>query len=70
MAFKVSHTKWLQVETDRVEAIILMPKFWNRAWTAQSLKDALEELGLDFSLPEIQEINDQLHLRGVVTDLP
>jgi len=70
MPFKVSRTKWLQVETDRVQSIILMPKFWARAWTPQSLKAALEEIGLTYSLPEIEAINDQLHTRGIVEDIP
>lgn len=69
MPFKVAHAKWLGVETNRVESIILVPKWWHRAWTDQSLKQMLAELGLDYSMPEIQEINDELHNRGVVEDV-
>jgi len=69
MPWKVSAAKWLQVETDRVEAIVLMPKFWHRPWRPQSLQEALKEIGLDYSLPEVQLINDELHARGVVEDL-
>jgi len=68
MPFKVATAKWLQVEADRVEAIILMPRFWHRAWTPQSLKTTLEEMGLGYSLPEVEEINEELHNRGVVED--
>jgi len=68
MPFKVAPAKWLEKEGDRVEEIILMPKFWHRAWTPDSLKDALNELGLEYSLPEVQELNNELHRRGVVED--
>jgi hypothetical protein len=67
--WKVTAETWLRVETDRIQAIILMPKYWNRAWTAQSLKEALSEIGLDYSLPEVDLINDELHNRLVVVDL-
>lgn len=70
MPFRVSHTKWLATETDRVQAIILMPKFWHRAWTPQSLQEALLDIGLDYSMPQILEINEELHRRTVVEDVP
>ena len=69
MPWKVTAAKWLQVETDRVLSIILMPKFAHRAWTPESLQEALKEIGLEYSMPEIQLINDELHTRGVVEDL-
>lgn len=70
MPWKVAAAKWLQVETDRIEAIILMPRYWNRAWTPESLKDELKETQhLIYSLPEIELINDELHARGVVEDI-
>ena len=68
MPWKVTHDKWLQVEADRIEALILMPRFWHRAWTAQSLQLELAAMGLAYSLPECAEINDELHRRGVVED--
>jgi len=68
MPWKVSNAKWLQVETDRVEAIILMPKYWHRAWTPNSLQQTLTTLGLEYSLEEVEAINDELHKRGVVED--
>ena len=71
MPWKVEHARWLQVETDRVASIILMPKYWHRAWTPQSLKEELKEpIGLEYSLPEVEEINGELHRRGVVADVP
>jgi len=70
MPFKVSHDRWLQVEADRVQVIIEMPKFWHRGWTPQSLQEALLDLGLEYSMPQITEINDELHRRAVVEDVP
>ena len=70
MPFKVTHARWLQVETDRVQAIIEVPKYWHRAWTPQSLKKELENLGLEYSMPQVQEINEELHRRSVVEDVP
>ena len=70
MPFKVSQATWLKRETDRVEALILMPKYWHRAWTPQSLKAELEALGLEYSLPEVEALNGELHKRNVVEDIP
>lgn len=69
MPFKVAHDRWLKEETDRVESFILMPKFWRKRWTDQSLKQALLDIGLNYSMPEIREINDELHHRGIVEDI-
>lgn len=69
MAFRVAHDTWLKTEADRIEGILLMPKFWRRAWTGQSLKEALSDIGLDYSMPEIQELNEELHRRGIVEDI-
>lgn len=68
MPFKVKHDTWLKTEADRVELLLVMPKFWKRAWTKQSLQKALKDLGLKYSMPEIEEINDELHTRGIVED--
>ncbi len=70
MPWKVTDAKWLQVESDRVEAIVLMPKFWRRGWDVAGLKEALDEIGLEYSTPELTLINDELHTRNVVADLP
>jgi len=68
MPFEVKHDKYLATELERVTSIILMPKFWNRAWTIQSLKTALNDIGLDYSLPQIKELNEELHKAGIVED--
>ena len=70
MPWKVTDATWLKTEGNRIEAIVLLPKFWHRAWTDSSLKDALEEIGLAYSMPEIRLLNDELHKRGIVQDLP
>lgn len=70
MVFKVSDSQWLKTEGDRVQALILMPKFWHRAWTPESLKGTLNDLGLGYSMPDVLEINDELHQRGIVEDVP
>lgn len=69
MPFKVTREKWLETETSRVVDIILGVKFWHKAWTPQSLRKALAEIGLDYSLPQVREINDELHRRGIVEDV-
>jgi len=69
MPWKVTAAKWLQVEADRVETVVLLPKHWNRAWTPNSLQAELLEIGLSYSMPQIVLLNDELHARGVVADL-
>ena len=70
MPFKVKLDRWLETETNRVGDLLLLPKFWNRAWTPQSLKEAISEIGLNYSMTEIEKINDELHNRGIVEDVP
>lgn len=69
MAFKVKQAKALQVETDRVESILLIPRFWRRVWTQEMLKEELDKIGLVYTLEELGHINDELHRRGVVEDV-
>jgi len=69
MAYKIAHAVWLATETARVKQIILAPRFWRHAWNARSLHNALNEIGLNYTLPEIIEINDELHAQGVVEDI-
>ncbi len=69
MPWKGAYSRWLQVETDRIQAIIETPRYWHRAWTPQSLQaELLETQHLEYSLPQLQAINDELHRRGVVED--
>jgi hypothetical protein len=66
MGYRVKPVFWLKTEADRVEAIILLPKFWSVVWTAATLREKLAELGLDYSPEQIDEIGAELVLRGVV----
>jgi hypothetical protein len=70
MPFKVSRETWLRVEGDRVENFITSIRFWHRVWTDQSLKYELSELGINYSETEILELNDELHRRGIVSEVP
>lgn len=67
--FKVSHSTWLDTEAERIKNIILVPKYWHRAWTKESLKETLADIGLEYSMQEIAELNDKLHLLGIVEDV-
>jgi hypothetical protein len=68
--FSVTHATWLKMESTRLEAIILSPKYWGVKWTHKRLRAELHDIGLDYSLKQIAEINDELHTRGIVEDLP
>ncbi len=69
MPWKVAHARYIQVEADRIQAIIEMPRYWNRTWTSKSLRDELGNTQhLVYSVPEVEELNDELHTRGVVED--
>lgn len=70
MTFRVSHATWLATETERVKGLILTPRLWQRRWTDVRLRRELADIGLDYTLEEVQEINDALHTQGVVEDIP
>ncbi len=70
MPWGIAHAHWLKLETDRIQSIIEMPRYWHRSWTPESLKEEIEGTQkLEYSLPEIKEISDELLKRGVVEDL-
>ncbi len=70
MPWKIAHAHWLLVEANRIQSIIEAPRYWRRVWTPQSLQEELAVIGLNYSLPECQELNDELHKRGIVVDVP
>jgi len=70
MAFKVTSAKWLEVELARVSSIILMPKYWGVKWTHAKLRQALSDIGLNYSAAEIDLLNGALHTQGIVEDVP
>ncbi len=67
--FRIIHSVWLATETERIKGILLMPKFWGKAWTHLKLKQELSDIGLNYSKEEIAELNDALHKAGVVEDV-
>ncbi len=69
MAFRVSGKQWLTTEGDRIQAIILAPRFWRVKWTDKSLRGALRDIGLEYTAEEITLLNDELHTRGIVEDV-
>ena len=70
MAFRVTHANWLKVETDRVQGILFMRRNNKKTWTSQSLRNYLEKAAyIHYTLPEIEEINDELHKNGIVEDV-
>lgn len=69
MAYKVTAATWLTMETERVRKIILMPRFWGKRWNPKKLQDALNDLGLDYSRNDVQDIIDQLIADGVLEEL-
>ena len=60
MPWKVKHTAWLAKEADRVQAIILLPKFWGKVWTEDNLKEELDNVGLEYSAVQITAIRAEL----------
>ena len=70
MAFRVMKAQMLQVCTDQVEQLITMVRFRNKVWTDKTLHWELTHIGLDYTLDEVRRINDELHTRGIVEDVP
>ena len=70
MAFKVNTATWLKTEGDRLAAILVLPKFWGVKWTHPKLRKALADIGLEYSPEEINLLNDEMHTRGIVEDVP
>ena len=70
MAYKVIHALWLKTEIDRVEDIILMPRYWGREWTLPSIQEELSNTQhLHYSTEEIIEIGLGLVSRGIIESI-
>ena len=69
MAFIIKPTKWLEVEANRVEAIITMKKYEAKKWEIDKLKEELENIGLQYSTAQLTEIYTELKTRKVVVDI-
>jgi hypothetical protein len=70
MSFIVTKTAWLETELVRVRDIILMPRFWGVKWTHAKLRQALSDVGLNYSKEDIEVLNEALHAQGIVEDVP
>lgn len=70
MPFRVKQETWLKTEGDRLQSILLMPKYWRKTWTDVTLWSELHNMGLDYTIEEVQLLNDELHKRKVVEDIP
>jgi len=66
MPYKVKPSVWLSEESERVKKLLLMPRLQGRAWTDQSLRAELREIGLAYTPPEIKAISDKLLADGLV----
>lgn len=70
VSFHVTKQVWLKTEADRIESILLSPSRINEKWTHGKLRKALAEIGLMYTLAQIALLNDELHVRGIVEDVP
>ena len=70
MAYRVIPAVWLKTEADRVEAFMLMPKYWARTWTVESLKQELDKAGMEYSTGDVELIGAELVTRGIIEVVP
>ena len=68
MGYTIKPEYWLKVETDKVEAIVLMEENWTKTWTAATLQEYLEGKGLNYTVAQVGEILDELVNRGVMDE--
>jgi len=66
MPYRLNPVFWLKTESDRVEGIITMQKYWNTVWTSETLKTELEALGMAYTIQQVEEIGAELITRGVI----
>lgn len=66
MPWQVKPSIWLKTETDKVEGIILLPKYWSTVWTEATLRVALEGVGVTYSAGQITLIGAELLRRGIL----
>ncbi len=69
-AYKVSSTTWLNTESARVEAILLLPRLWGKAWTPNKLRKEMADVGLDYTLVQLGLILSDLLGRGIIEVAP
>ncbi len=67
--FTVTHATWVKTESERIGSLLLMPRLWGRKWNHKKLQRELHDIGLDYTIEQIAEINDELHKAGIVEDV-
>ena len=68
MGYILKSEYWLKSETDRVEGLILKPSNWSTTWEASSLQLSLKDQGLTYTVPQCQEILEELKERNVLKE--
>jgi len=67
--YRVTHDMWLATESARLREFVLMPRFWGMKWDDKRLLKELNDIGLMYTLEQVDELNDKLHKDGVVEDI-
>jgi len=66
MLFRVVPDVWVKREASKVEAIILLPRYYLETWSPATLKTMLEGLGLIYTDAQITAIGQELLSRGII----
>ncbi len=69
-AYRVRQTVWLNTESERVGAVLRLPRLWGKAWTPNKLRKEMSDLGLDYTMVEINLVLTDLLARGVIDIVP
>ncbi len=70
MPYEVTPNTKLRLSSDLVFAIISGPHRINTAWTADSLREELDRIGVTFTNPELLDIAAELITRGDLVSTP
>lgn len=66
MSYRLSRARRLSVETQRVAQIISARRYQDQEWTPETLQAMLGELGMEYSLAELDQVLKALAQRGIV----
>jgi len=64
--YRLTTTAWLAREVERAKGILLVHMQPDRGYTAEELLTMLADYGLDYSIPEYQQIGKVLISQGVI----
>jgi len=64
--FRIKPATSLKVCTDQVASIMSSPRYRNATWTLENMRKRLVDIGLDYTLKEVELINTELIKRGIV----